>query len=370
MTIAFNCSACGTNLKVADTLAGKKSKCPDCSAVNSVPGEKSAAGQEEKTDAKEAKERPAKKGKKGKGKKSGSKTGLMLAGAALVLFLVSCSCCGGGFAFYYFWSSGFDDLKYMPSDTTTIASERVEQTLNSKIVQNRAGKNPLFFPQYLEENPTGINNKYGLRNDNINRITTGNGGSGSITVVTTNSAADTTDITGKLSGTFQETMVGKYKMMECKAPGIPTFCVVGRKTVIYGNPDTVRSVLNRDKAPEWSTAMQAALNRADFSNSHVSMSDMTKATPDNIPGVNTGPKVEVLLTERHYSSGMTVRLTLFYKDANDAAAAVKNTKDLTNKHFMGTPLASRSKVSSSGNAVILEAYLSPDDIPNNPRAGI
>ena len=38
MTIAFQCSGCGSALRVPDTMAGRRGKCPKCAAVNSIPG--------------------------------------------------------------------------------------------------------------------------------------------------------------------------------------------------------------------------------------------------------------------------------------------------------------------------------------------
>ena len=37
MTIAVTCEECGKVLKVADSMAGKKGKCPQCKSVLSVP---------------------------------------------------------------------------------------------------------------------------------------------------------------------------------------------------------------------------------------------------------------------------------------------------------------------------------------------
>src|SRR5437763_1217279 len=39
MPIRFNCSTCGANLKVPETMAGGMVKCPNCQGVVSVPSE-------------------------------------------------------------------------------------------------------------------------------------------------------------------------------------------------------------------------------------------------------------------------------------------------------------------------------------------
>src|SRR5262249_21781068 len=42
MTIRFKCTRCGTELNVADGLAGKQGKCPKCKSILTVPAPKAA----------------------------------------------------------------------------------------------------------------------------------------------------------------------------------------------------------------------------------------------------------------------------------------------------------------------------------------
>ncbi len=213
MTIAFNCSDCGTPLKVPDTFAGKKCKCPKCAVVNSVPTgavEKSAddkaplrpkkeattteptkskptvaasvATEPAKTTKKakpavveeaddelpeeEADGKPGKKGKrkKDKAKKGGSKMLVLLGGGAILLFFgcLGCGGIGGGAAWWFGWfSSTPDEFKYLPTGTASIHSQRVEQLRNSQVYKDiaavNAGKN-LEFDNFDKAFGLDVNN--------------------------------------------------------------------------------------------------------------------------------------------------------------------------------------------------------------------
>ena len=336
MTIEFKCSACSTNLKVADNLAGKKCKCASCAAVNNVPdaaASQAAVAEESSTNR-----------KKGKTKKGSN--WLLIGGglAVLVLGLSACSCCSGGFAIYYFWFSGFDDLKYMPNEVSLLTSERVDQVLNSP-----AGKEK---KQFGFQGGDALKSQHGLGNNNIDRVTSGTG-LGNITVITTLSSVDAAEIASKLGGSFTETKVGSYTMMESKGAG-KTFCVVGRKKVIYGDAKTVRTVLERDQAPKLSEQMQSGLNKADFTNSVVMVMVMHVG---KMPGLNV-PLAEIIITEgnySNYSSTITMRQTLIYPNETDAASVRKQAEDnVTVRQQMAGQGFKNVRVGGSGKTVILE----------------
>jgi hypothetical protein len=80
MAISFTCTACDSDLKVKDELAGRKIKCPKCGDPTRVP----PAEEEEDVEEEEEEEVKPKKSKKGKKKQTKSNTGLILA------------LCGGG----------------------------------------------------------------------------------------------------------------------------------------------------------------------------------------------------------------------------------------------------------------------------------
>lgn len=59
MPISFECSDCGTALKVKDQLSGRKIKCPHCEAVNRVPAENEESDEDEDDDFASRKRSPA-----------------------------------------------------------------------------------------------------------------------------------------------------------------------------------------------------------------------------------------------------------------------------------------------------------------------
>lgn len=275
MAIAFNCSACESPLKVGDNFAGKKVKCPKCAAVNIVPsGEEEAIQQAPKTMKKgkaEVDEGPEEtdeggKGKKGKKKAKKGKMGLLIGGglALVAVGLFTCLCIvipGGIYFFFPQWIPSFlggqpSELRYLPTGTTHISYERVDQSRNSKLAKDMEAAVPSARKMESE-----LHEKmYGIPTSDIDCILQGGTGGDQVSVVTTKSSVKSADLLSKIKGDskqeYEEEKVGSYTIEKPKGGfGKLAFCVVGSKTVVYSDPKTLKAVLERDKMPEFPEAM-------------------------------------------------------------------------------------------------------------------
>src|SRR5262245_4042880 len=118
---------------------------------------------------------------------------------------------------------------------------------------------------------------YGISTTNIDRTVTGSTGKDMITVITTLSSIKKDDILAKMKTArkmekfdYDDEKVKDGKYVILKQPkgsaglGV-AFCVVDSKTVLFSHDfETIKGVLNRDKAPDWSSSMETAIKKASF----------------------------------------------------------------------------------------------------------
>jgi hypothetical protein len=391
MTIAFNCSACGAPLKLGDDLAGKKCKCPKCGAVNSVPedGEDDAgAGPAKKDTARIAAGPGGKKkpdtdeggafddlgaGKKGKGKKAGAKKGggmkwLLIGGGALLLGggLLTCLCAGGGFSLWMWFPEyvpsalgGWPgEMRYLPTGTSHLSFHRVDQERSSKYWKEVDAAKPSQLKD-LEKNAK----IHGISVSKVDCVLEGGSGSSSVTVITTKSAVTSADIraemkTGPGAMDFDDEKAGKYTISKPKLGGM-SFCVVDSKTVLFSNdPKTLKAVLERDKMPEFTTTMQAALKKASFNRTQTMIftgSDFKGEGP-----LDKRTKTEWAIIEEDVGSDKKIRYVEEFKDKEAAAAAKKEAdeKILKQKGELekkGLASEVQASVTLSGTTLTIEA---------------
>jgi hypothetical protein len=144
--------------------------------------------------------------------------------------------------------------------------------------------------------------------------------------------------------------------------------------VVYSDAKTLRSVLERDKAPEFSTTMQIAMNKADFSKSVVTVIDLsvqTKITVQGPGGFNPlggGGAVnfksgEYKIQEMSISKDMKVREVTSFSDPLAAEAAKKESEHNLEmaKQFMPQLKdmlnETNYKTTTSGNMLVVEANM-------------
>jgi hypothetical protein len=282
MTIAFQCSGCGTTLKVPDTMAGRRGKCPKCATVNLIPGAggqvqaappkpKASAARPAKPapepdvpDEEGAEEAAPEPRPRRKGKKRRSRTMLLVGlgcGGALLLL---CMGVGAGVGIWWYMSSPIgDELTYMPNNCEILASIRVDQLLASDAYKQVERE----VPQLKQAIAGGEAEKeIGLQLSNIERVVVG-GTMGNreqpIVAVRTKQAVKADDLVAKIKGkSFTNKKVGSYTLYEAGADG---FCVVSNKLVLFGPSGGVQAVLSRNKKPTFSAGLSAAMKEADFS---------------------------------------------------------------------------------------------------------
>jgi hypothetical protein len=284
MTIAFQCPGCGVTLKVPDTMAGRRGKCPKCGTVNQLPAAggqlqtapaapkpKSAPARPPKPapepdvaeDEGEAEDQPAARPRKGK-KKRRSRTmlfvGLGCGGALLLL----CMGVGAGVGVWWYMSSPIsEELTYMPSNCEVLASIRLDQLLDSKAYKQVEQEVPMLKEAAAAgEAEKGI----GLQLSNVERIVVGGhlgAGDQPVVAVRTKQPVKAEDMLAKIKGkSFTNKKVGSYTMYEEGGAG---FCVVSKKLVLFGPSGGLQSVLARNKKPNFSAGLSAAMKEADFS---------------------------------------------------------------------------------------------------------
>jgi hypothetical protein len=284
MTIAFECSNCGATLRVPDTSAGRRGRCPKCSTINLIPG---AGGQVQATPpaAKSAPTRAAKpapapdvpdEGEEAgaaearprrKAKKKGNRVLLFVGLGCGAALLLTCLGVGAGVGIWWYTSSPIgDELTYMPGNCEILASIRVDQLLASDAYKQVEKE----VPQLKDAIAGGAAEKeMGLTLSNIERVVVG-GALGNrdqpVVVIRTKSAVKAEDMVGKIKGkTFTGTKVGSYTLYETSGATGDAFCVPKKNLILYGSSASLRLVLKRDKKPDFPAGLSAAMKEADFS---------------------------------------------------------------------------------------------------------
>lgn len=282
MTIAFQCSSCGVTLRVPDAMAGRRGKCPKCGVINSIPDaggqlqtapspkaarpRKEAPAPHEVDEGEEAaaeeKPRPRRKG----AKKRGNRT-LLFAGLGCgALLLLTCVGGGGVGVWWYVASSPIgDELTYMPSNCEYVAVTKVDQLVASdafKQVENEV-------PQFKQALAGGDAEKeIGLALSNVERLVIGGPLSNRdepVLAVRTRQPVKAEDLTAKIKGkTFTPAKEGSYTLYDTGGVHGQAFCVVKKNLVLYGSGPALRVVLRRDKKPEMSDNLKAALKELDY----------------------------------------------------------------------------------------------------------
>jgi hypothetical protein len=313
MTIAFSCPDCEKTFKVPDAMAGRKAKCSGCGAtilIANVIGltekptakirskaaivrddddyqEEDAAprkGRSRRDDVEDvddelddADEEPTRRSRKrrGKSKKKKKSSAMLLAllavGGVTLLVLAGA---GGGLA-WYFWPSSVDPAKFAPDNCKIVmvmnmeqlegtpaydAVERESSKLNNQMFAGNNGslkKSRVAQVQIFSAASTGFAggpNPIG-GNPLANEQT--------VVVVKTKDTISVDDLRNDptLKGPFTDTNVNGYTLYE----GTPiSFCRLNRRQVLLGPSGSLRAVLNRDKKPEFSDNLKAAIDKADF----------------------------------------------------------------------------------------------------------
>jgi hypothetical protein len=278
MAITFACPGCKQTYRVPDDVAGRKTQCRQCGVMLMIP---SAAARPAPPPAapiaptpmappppeavwENVTQGPAETAPRNVKRRSRKKLFILLGAAFLVLGLCLASGVGVGLWWYLSPSGPGDELKYMPDDCQMLASVRVEQILKSDAYAELKREVP-EAEELLKKDP-----KLLLPLDNIAVISMGlsfKDADNAIVVIQTKSAVSADDIKShRKNESYQEKQVGRYTLYE---GGSASFCIADSKMVVFGKAAAVRKVLERDKKPELSEGMKAAIKQVDFSKSMV-----------------------------------------------------------------------------------------------------
>lgn len=366
MSISFQCTGCGRTLKVADELAGRKAKCPQCQAILYIPEGPAAAvtsapaapvrrrasppppdEPDEGADVGEEMERRPRRRKKVK--KSLLVPVLLGVGALLLLLMVA----GGSFAAWWFLSGGSsEDLYFMPDNTQMVGQVRVDQILNSDALKQVW----TAFPDAKAAFDKASTQESGVETNNFERMYFGTGSvsptgaspPSAIAVLHFKNGVKLEDLEagmkkGNPNLTFTDTKVGRYTMIDVKAPpvmfnlpapkGKPAppppapaslyaLCMPNDKEVVMGQTTVLQAVLNRDKKPDVNDKLQAAINATDF-NATVAIAASRDMLPPMTPAQTQAiplplDKVQGLSMTIKVGSDVDLSVTALCKDGTGA----------------------------------------------------
>jgi phage FluMu protein Com len=361
MAIAFQCSQCEATLKVADTSAGKKCKCPTCSAVNVIPGGNDEAAEDAPSTRSAAAriataptrppktaaasnpdaEEPRSKVKKSVAKKGGNKMMLLIGGAVLLCGLALFGCVGlggGGFAIWYFFLSDplREDTRYFPNNSNLVVAVRVDDLRSSEFyttIKSDLGK------VIMEKSEGAIEDEIGIPLDNIDRIVAAGitEGNDTVVVIHTKKSVQAVDMITAMrkknaAASFTETRANGKTINErnTQFPGqnSMSFCVVDSKLVLMGNASVLKTVLERDKAPDLSEKMKTAMKAADFKKTMTLVAVDMDANKNTMPvggmpfgGNNTMPPPVSMVIALQVDKDIVSTTTMTFKDAKAAEDA-------------------------------------------------
>jgi hypothetical protein len=229
---------------------------------------------EEEADEPVRKRRP----KKRKKKKNSGVLVVALLGIGLVALLGLAGVAGG--LIWYFGFSDPDPLKFAPDNTKVVMVFNMDQlegtrswdsfireseTLNNQNQVGITGQSATFKKARITQMWIASSGSGSAFPGGLNPIGGGPGGQEQdVIVVKTKDALSVDDLRNDptLKGPFTETKVGSYTLFQ----GTPlSFCRVSSKFILLGPSASLNKVLTRDKKPELSDNLKAAMKQADFS---------------------------------------------------------------------------------------------------------
>jgi hypothetical protein len=347
MSISFSCTGCDRTLKVADELAGRKAKCPQCQAILYIPeGPGSAVtpvpvsarrpaapapalarrraapiappeDEDDRAGAEDREEEVQPRRRKKTPPQSNLMPVMLVVGAVVLVLLLA----GGGFAAWWFLSpssaksaaapgggappagspgpgaslpASGDDLFYMPDGAQMVGVVRLSQLMNSGAVQQAKSQIPA-----VAEGIAGATASLGNINPNdIDQIVfgsqafpTGGGDPNLVAVIHMTRSTKPSDFEalfqkGPQSISFVDAKVGGYNVRDGingAPPGNgsspPAYVMLDDKRFLLAPLPALHKVLQRNKKPDLSDKLQAAIQRTDMNATLAFAADVKNAFP-------------------------------------------------------------------------------------------
>jgi hypothetical protein len=274
-------------------------------------------------------------------------------------------------------SSPMEGVRYLPDNCMIIAGVNLDELMDSDAWKELEKELPKF-----RDDTKKVGDEIGVPLANMSYILRGQAKGpphDPITVLTTKKSVNARDMLGRIKNTeYEELKLAGRTVYQRKYPDniliTPeirvAFCVVDSKTVILGTTHQVRFVLERDKKPELSASLQAALKQADTSRTAFLAIDLKDVNPGRWLGVPDSfplPEgVEGVAVGGDAGSSIKVSATVLCKDAKIAEdvrklveaglVAAKSDRDLPKE---AADALGSVQVSTSGAHVTGKVQLKP-----------
>ncbi len=395
MAITFACPGCQQQLRVSDDKAGKKAKCPSCATLMLIPDAASALV-EDSVPARTQPQRdagrsappasndepfPAEDGgerafvpKQRRKRKSGSSAVVWIAVGAAALVLLGVVGVG---AYFLFFRGGLDS-RYLPDDCEMVARIDVSDLTSSSLYKDLKSDNPELFKKLDEGLASLVDN---LKIEDISSVTLGGtlgGGKNMVAVIKTKKKISPDNVKEKKDA--KETKVGKYTLFDM---GGEAFCMPDSHTVVIGELETLKKVLERNGNAKFSDTLKSAIGKANFS-STVAVAAVTKpGQAGGLHPVDIGvpakdlPQTEYIAASINVGSNLDIKVTARCEDSSAAVDAKKKVEELKQQadklDGAGVPvdaetlselkeIAKSIKVSQSGSHVTMTATVKGSSI--------
>lgn len=270
MPITFGCPSCQKTLRVGDELAGQTCRCPNCLCVLQVP---LAVGQVLASELPQAvpelppplpasTPRPARHQRfRRKRGAEGSRLGLWigLCGAAAALLIL-------GIGIYFIVHSGTaieDEIRFFPDEFDSVYSINFDAIRKSGVHQKVSKEVPDILEREYEDELT---EPFGLKFDDISRVTLARRGEQLVRVFRLKSRIDAEELQDKSKEVrYRKVAAGGRAVFIPEVFGhLDGFYVEGNLLVL-ARPGLLRQIVERNRSPRFVGTMSRAMRDADFS---------------------------------------------------------------------------------------------------------
>ncbi|MGE3807706.1 MAG: hypothetical protein AB7K24_23840 [Gemmataceae bacterium] len=320
MPISFACPSCGAPYTVPDEVAGRSTKCRQCSAVMQIPAPAIEIVTEPLAPVSFA--APAEP-------ETPENSGPMLRRlplrflipAGVVAVLLFCLLPTYMLARWFFSGPVVGPAdKYLPDKCVIIASVQVRQAFESPLWKQIQKDTPTFYTFKSDDD-------FVLKVDRL-VFAISEERSDPLAIIFTSKPAQGSEFKKTLAHApaFEEEKVGDITLYRYAGPRggdkNQAYCIPERNVILDGHVEMIRAILKRNKKPELSAALRAALDEVDMS--------ATLAVAASRPDFNQAPikppdqaakifdKVDRLGLQLQLGDDIQARATLRYPDAKTA----------------------------------------------------
>jgi hypothetical protein len=432
MPITFACPECDKTFKVSDEMAGRKGKCNGCGATMLIPGKVRASSSsngsaksrdeiddeddrdyedeprsrarrrrdddddyevvrtksrrqddDDLDDEPEEEERPRRK-KKRKKKKARSLMGLWVSlGIVSTLTIMGAAYFAVAFALNIWPFGGAGEaMKFMPDNCKVLISVKWDEIEKSQLFNDLKNNNP-SIEKVLggnSDNEMQFFRKKGIDslligfNSDVGALTGGTPKGCLVATVKESTTGKEALDAHKDASAYKESKIGSYTMYENSKDA---FSVVSSKMIVLGDKDVVSAVLKRDKKPELSEGLKAAMDQISFSKALAIAADTKGAlTSSKMPmlqmtGVGqAAEEIEGFALQASVTTDLSLDCFLICKSAKGAEDLKKKYEDSVKEASkMGaflpkeaTELMNSVKVSTSGGNLNANVTISGETI--------